>query len=137
MQLELCWIRRRHRLRLRRDLRETRRSSERTRVYVTAPFLWGDCRVPGFAPKVPARLPGSVCQPANRSDHGADGVGHVDEVDGAEFVAGLVVVLVESEAGDGLGDDALERKGVVVGAAEEMLSGVGIVDQMSAVLCQL
>ncbi len=58
------------------------------------------------------------------------------EVDGAEFVAGLVVVLVEAEAGDGLGDDALESESVVVGALEEFFAGVGVVDEVRAVFCK-
>ena len=55
------------------------------------------------------------------------------EVDGADFVAGLVVVLVQTEAGYGVGDDALLRQCVVVRTMEELLFGVGIADQMGAV----
>ena len=55
------------------------------------------------------------------------------EVNGAELVAGLVVVLVQAEAGDRLRDDPLERQGIVVGALEEVLRRVGVVDKMRAV----
>lgn len=55
------------------------------------------------------------------------------EVDGGELVAGLVIVLMEAEAGDGLGDDALASEGDVVGALEEVLFGVGVVDEVGAV----
>src|SRR5665213_2733184 len=93
--------------------------------------------MPGLASEVPLRFPGGVCQPVYRGDHGGDGVGHVMEVDAVKFVTRLVVILVQAKAGDGLGDDALLCEGVVVGAAKEMLSLVRVVDQVSAVLCQL
>lgn len=85
---------------------------------------------------VPFGLPRGIRQPADGGGHGGDGVGHMGEVDGAEFVAGLVVVSVEPEAGDGLSDDALEGKSIVVGAAEELLFWVRVVDEMSAMLRQ-
>src|ERR1700722_5830105 len=53
----------------------------------------------GLAARIPLRFPGGVGEPADGVDHGGDSVGHLGEVDGAEFVAGLVVVLVEAEAG--------------------------------------
>lgn len=44
-----------------------------------------------------------------------------------------MVVLVQTEARDGVGDDALGGEGVVVGTAEELFFGVWIVDEVSAV----
>ena len=79
-------------------------------------------------------LPCRVGEPADGLDHGGDGVGHVSEVDGAEFVAGLMVVLVETEAGDGVGDDASLGEGEVVGSPEELLTGVRIAYKTSPVL---
>jgi hypothetical protein len=43
---------------------------------------------------------------------------------------------VQVEAGDGLGDDAAFGEGVVVGALEEFLVGVGIADEVGAMLRQ-
>ncbi len=63
---------------------------------------------------VPRGLPVGVRQPADGAHHRGDGVSHVVEVDCAEFIAGLVVVLVQAEAGDGLGDDTLRCQSVVV-----------------------
>ncbi len=90
-----------------------------------------------LAAGVPLGLPCGVCEPADGGDHGGDGVGHVGEVDGADFVAGLVVVLVHAVAGDGVGDDALQGEGVVVGALEEELFGMGIVDEVGSVAGEL
>jgi len=56
------------------------------------------------------------------------------EVEFGNFVGGLVVVLVEAVAGDGLGDDAAFCEGVVVGALEEVLGGVGVCGDGCAVL---
>jgi hypothetical protein len=94
-------------------------------------------RCVGAAAWAPLWLPVGVCEPADGVDHGGDGAGHVGEVDGAELVAGLVVVLVEAVAGDGLGDDALLGECVVVGATEELLGGMGIGDEVRAVFCEL
>jgi len=87
----------------------------------------------GLFARIPRRLPVRVREPSDGVDHGGDGVGHVGEVDGADFVAGLVVVLVQTEAGYSVGDDALLRQCIVVRALEEALLGVGIADQMGAV----
>ncbi len=76
-------------------------------------------------------------EPADRLEHGEDGVGHVSKVDGAELVGGMVVVLMEAEAGDGVGDHTLQRKGVVVGSAEELLFRVRILGEVGTVLCEL
>ncbi len=53
------------------------------------------------------------------------------------LVAGLVVVLVQSVAGDGLGDDTLLCQRIVVRALEEMLRRVRVVDQVGAVFGEL
>ncbi len=85
-----------------------------------------------FAAGVPLWLPVGVGEPADGADHRSDGLGHVGEVDRAEFVAGLVVVLVQAEAGDGVGDDTLVRERVVIGSLKEVLRRVRVVDQMGA-----
>lgn len=91
----------------------------------------------GFGAGVPPGLPGGVAEPANGVEHGGDGGGHVGEVDGGDLVGGLVVVLVESEAGDGLGDDTEVGEVDVVGALEEVFGGVRIVDEVSTVSGEL
>src|ERR1035437_6421188 len=48
------------------------------------------------------------------------------EVDGGQLGRGLMVILVQPVAGDGLGDDALACEGDIVGALEEVLLGVRI-----------
>ena len=59
--------------------------------------------------RIPLGLPVRVREPSDGVDHGSDGVGHVGEVDGAYLIAGLVIVLVQTVAGDSVGDDALLR----------------------------
>ena len=86
-----------------------------------------------FAVGVPFGAEVGVGEPKDGGLHGLDGLVHVGEVDFGEFVGGLVVVGVQAEAGDGVGDDALLGEGVVVGALEEFLVGVGIVDEAGAV----
>lgn len=90
--------------------------------------MWG--RGVWAATGVPLGLPGIPGEPADGADHGGDGVGHVGEVDGGEIVRDVVVVLVQAEAGDGVCDDALTGESDVVGALEELLLGVWIVDQV-------
>lgn len=48
-----------------------------------------------------------------------------------------MIVGVQAEAGDGLGDDAFEGEGEVVGALEEELFGVGVGDKVGAVTGEL
>ena len=60
-------------------------------------------------------------------------LGQVGEVDGAEFVGGLVVVLVQAEAGDGVGDDALRARAMLSERWKKFCAGVGIVDEVGAV----
>lgn len=48
-----------------------------------------------------------------------------------------MVVLVEAEAGDGMGDYALRGKSEVVGSAEELLLLVGVVDEAGTVFGKL
>ena len=84
-------------------------------------------RLRGFAAGIPLGPPGGVAEPADGFDHGGDCAGEPGEVDGAEFVGGLVVVLVQAEAGDGVGDDAFACEGDVVGPLEEILAGWGSV----------
>lgn len=47
-----------------------------------------------------------------------------------------MVVGVEAEAGDGVGDDALTCEGDVVGTLEKLLFGVGVLHKMGAVACE-
>ena len=48
-----------------------------------------------------------------------------------------MVVGVETEAGDSVGDDALTGEGYVVGALEELLLGVGVLDEVCTVSGEL
>jgi len=89
-----------------------------------------------LAARVPFWFPVGVGEPADGIDHGGDGVGHVGEVDGADLVARLVIVLVQAVAGDGLSDDSLLSQCVVVGTAEEVLFGMRVVDQVGTVFRQ-
>jgi len=50
---------------------------------------------PGLFAGIPLWLPAGVRKPSDGFDHGGDGVGHVGKVDGGDFVAGLVIVLVQ------------------------------------------
>jgi len=63
-------------------------------------------------------------------------VDHEVEVEVGDVVGGLVVVGVETVAGDGVGDDAALGKGVVVRALEEVLVWVGVGGEGCAVLGQ-
>src|SRR6185312_16725367 len=90
-------------------------------------------RQSGLTAGIPGWLPGCIRKPADRPDHGADCADHVREVDGAELVRRLVVVLMQAEAGDGLGDDAGPCERVVVRTLEELLCGVRIGDEVRAV----
>lgn len=90
----------------------------------------------GLAAGVPGGFPAGGAEPADGLDHGCDGTGEVVEVDGRQLIGRMVVVLVETEAGDGLRDDAMESEGVIVGAAEELLLGVGVSDEMGSVMCE-
>src|ERR1700744_4781895 len=58
------------------------------------------------------------------------------EVDGADLVARLMIILVESVAGDGVGDDTLHGKRIVVGAPEEVLIRMRVFNQVGAMLGQ-
>lgn len=50
--------------------------------------------MPGFAAKVPFRLPWCICQQVDRGDDRSNGIGDVGEFDAAKFFAGLVVVVM-------------------------------------------
>ena len=51
-----------------------------------------------FAAGVPRGLPVGVREPVDGVDHRGDGVGHMGEVDRAQFIAWLMVVLVQAVA---------------------------------------
>ncbi len=91
------------------------------------------CAPLGLAARVPCGSPGCVGEPADGLGHGGDGVDQVREVDAREFVGGLVIVLVQAEAGDGVCDDSLACEGVIVGALKEILLRVWIGDERGAV----
>src|SRR5271170_6458090 len=59
------------------------------------------------------------------------------EVDRAQFIAWLMVVLVQAVARKSVGDDSLLGQGVIVRALKEMLRGMRVADQMCAVPGQL
>ena len=59
------------------------------------------------------------------------------EVDAADFVSRLMVVRMQAEAGNSVGNDALPGETVVVGSLEEILFGVRVGDQVGSMARQL
>src|SRR4029077_4027210 len=65
-----------------------------------------------------------------------DGLLHVREVEVGKIVAGAVIVGMEAEAGDGLGDHALFGQSVIIRTLEELLLWMRISHQLGAMLRQ-
>lgn len=59
------------------------------------------------------------------------------EVDCADLVGSLMVVMVQAEAGDSVGNDALACQRVVIGPLEKLFLRMRIVDEVSAMLREL
>jgi len=85
------------------------------------------------ASRIPLRVEVTAREPADGFDERLNGAGHEGDVEVSHVVAGLVVGGWRSPASSGVRDNALQCKCVVIGALKEVLLGVGVGPEESAV----
>src|SRR5437870_2443272 len=87
-----------------------------------------------FAALIPCWFEIAVDEAQHRLIHVGDGLSHMLEVNAGQIVALTVVVAVQTETRNRVGDDSLRRQHVIVGTTKEILLRMRISDEPRAVL---